>query len=76
MSLVVQVRGYSSSHVAVLAQNFIKGYTLSELKETEAGLTARLLLAGSACNAFGHDIRDLTVSVAYESKTRYVAFSS
>ncbi|OCH87274.1 hypothetical protein OBBRIDRAFT_837500 [Obba rivulosa] len=46
------------------------GYTLIELKETRSGITARLNLAGDACNAFGQDIADLTLQVTYDTQTR------
>ncbi|EPQ61327.1 hypothetical protein GLOTRDRAFT_119185 [Gloeophyllum trabeum ATCC 11539] len=46
------------------------GYTLSGLKETQTGLTANLVLAGPACNAFGHDIANLTIDVIYETLNR------
>ncbi|EJF67386.1 hypothetical protein DICSQDRAFT_151660 [Dichomitus squalens LYAD-421 SS1] len=46
------------------------GYTLSSLHETKAGLTAALSLAGPACNAFGHDIANLTLEVTYDTQTR------
>lgn len=48
------------------------GYTLTSVKETHTGLTASLDLAGSACNAFGTDIANLTVEVTYDSQTRCV----
>ncbi|GJE89296.1 glycoside hydrolase family 31 protein [Phanerochaete sordida] len=46
------------------------GYTLQNLVETATGLTAHLSLAGPACNAFGHDIANLTLEVTYDSETR------
>ncbi|KAI0652641.1 glycosyl hydrolases family 31-domain-containing protein [Trametes meyenii] len=46
------------------------GYTLLGLKETKTGLTAQLNLAGPACNAFGHDIANLTLEVTYDTQTR------
>lgn len=46
------------------------GYTLSSLSETYSGLTAQLSLSGNACNAFGHDIANLTIDVKYETETR------
>ncbi|KAH9885439.1 glycosyl hydrolases family 31-domain-containing protein [Cubamyces lactineus] len=46
------------------------GYKLSGLHETKTGLTARLSLAGPACNAFGHDVADLTLEVTYDTQTR------
>ncbi|CCM04271.1 uncharacterized protein FIBRA_06441 [Fibroporia radiculosa] len=46
------------------------GYTLSSLEESAVGLTAHLALAGPSCDAFGHDIADLTLQVTYESDKR------
>ncbi len=46
------------------------GYKLGSLEETHTGLTAKLSLAGAACNAFGRDINDLTIEVTYEDATR------
>ncbi|KAH9900330.1 glycosyl hydrolases family 31-domain-containing protein [Epithele typhae] len=46
------------------------GYTLSDLEETDDGVSARLTLAGSACNAFGHDVANLTLRVTYETQSR------
>jgi alpha-glucosidase len=51
---------------------FGAGYTLSSVNETSSGLTAQLTLAGAACNAFGSDVQNLTIAVAYESNTRYI----
>ena len=48
------------------------GYTLHSVKQTNTGLTASLGLAGPACNAFGHDIAELTIQVTYETSSRYV----
>ncbi len=48
----------------------ITGYTLSSLQETDTGLTAQLNLAGDACNAFGHDVANLTLQVTYDTETR------
>ena len=50
----------------------ILGYTLSSLHETDNGLQARLDLAGPACNAFGHDIANLTLEVTYDTQSRCV----
>jgi hypothetical protein len=47
------------------------GYKLSSVKKNSYGLTAKLTLAGSSCNAFGTDIKDLVIEVNYETKTRY-----
>nr|VWP01427.1 Neutral alpha-glucosidase AB [Ganoderma boninense] len=46
------------------------GYTLSSLQETQNGLTAKLDLGGAACNAYGHDIANLTLEVSYDTTSR------
>ncbi|KAF7966062.1 hypothetical protein HWV62_40232 [Athelia sp. TMB] len=46
------------------------GYTVNSLAETYSGLTAQLSLSGSACNAFGRDVVNLTVQVTYETESR------
>ncbi|KAJ7209873.1 glycosyl hydrolases family 31-domain-containing protein [Mycena haematopus] len=47
------------------------GYSLHSLLETsDGGLTAKLELAGPACNAFGVDVVNLTIEVNYETETR------
>jgi alpha-glucosidase len=52
------------------------GYILRDLSETQNGLTAKLDLAGPACNAFGADIANLTVQVTYETQSRYASANS
>ncbi|KAF9472639.1 hypothetical protein BDN70DRAFT_844291 [Pholiota conissans] len=46
------------------------GYNLRSVKQSNIGLTAQLSLAQTACNAFGHDAKDLTIQVTYETNTR------
>ncbi|KAH9952633.1 glycosyl hydrolases family 31-domain-containing protein [Russula dissimulans] len=46
------------------------GYTLDSLRENKNGFTAQLHLAGPPCNAFGNDIENLTIRVAYETTSR------
>ncbi|KAJ7732476.1 glycoside hydrolase family 31 protein [Mycena maculata] len=46
------------------------GYTLGSLSKTTDGLTAQLTLAGAECNAFGQDVIDLTIHVAYQTQSR------
>ena len=48
------------------------GYALHGLHERADGLTAQLALAGPACNAFGHDVANLTLEVTYDTTTRQV----
>lgn len=47
---------------------------MNSLQNTSTGLTAKLELAGPACNAFGTDIVNLTIEVSYETQTRFVPF--
>ncbi|KAJ3552717.1 hypothetical protein NM688_g4009 [Phlebia brevispora] len=46
------------------------GYILNSLHETANTLTAQLHIAGTPCDAFGHDLADLTLEVTYDTKTR------
>jgi alpha-glucosidase len=43
------------------------GYKASNVKTAAASLTADLKLAGKACNVYGTDLTDLTLSVVYET---------
>lgn len=43
------------------------GYKASNVKTTSSSLTADLSLAGKACNVYGTDLTDLTLSVVYET---------
>ena len=43
------------------------GYSASNVKYTHNGLTADLSLAGDACNVYGTDIEDLTLTVEYQA---------
>lgn len=52
------------------------GYTLRDFSETQNGFTAKLDLAGLACNAFGADIANLTIQVTYETQSRYASTNS
>lgn len=46
------------------------GYEAHNIKTTPTGLTADLTLAGTACNVYGDDLRELTLEVTYETDTR------
>ncbi|KZO90710.1 glycoside hydrolase family 31 protein [Calocera viscosa TUFC12733] len=46
------------------------GYTVNSVQETDSGVQAQLQLAGTACNAFGVTIPNLTLSVTYETSSR------
>lgn len=43
------------------------GYKASNVKTSPTGLTADLTLAGSACNVYGDDLKDLILQVTYET---------
>lgn len=43
------------------------GYTASNVKITDSGVTADLALAGTACNVYGDDLQGLTLQVVYET---------
>ena len=43
------------------------GYRASGVETTGNGLTATLTLAGTACNVYGTDLEELTLTVDYQS---------
>lgn len=47
-----------------------QGYALSGMQETSGGMLANLTMQGSGCNAFGNDIKDLTLLVEYQTQER------
>jgi alpha-glucosidase len=55
---------------AVNVQDVCPGYTASGVKETANGFTAYLDIAGPACNVYGNDIANLTLSVEYQASDR------
>jgi alpha-glucosidase len=55
---------------AVIAQDVCPGYSLSNVQKTDRGLTGSLSLNGSACNVYGKDYTNLTLSVYYDTETR------
>ncbi|KAL1867940.1 hypothetical protein VTK73DRAFT_3905 [Phialemonium thermophilum] len=46
------------------------GYKASNVKTSATGLTADLSLAGSACNIYGTDLKNLKLEVTYETENR------
>ncbi|KAI1317765.1 putative alpha-glucosidase [Xylariaceae sp. FL0255] len=46
------------------------GYKATNIKTSSSGLTASLTLAGTACNVYGTDLKDLTLTVEYQTSTR------
>lgn len=55
---------------AVDAQTVCPGYTASNVKYNQYGFTASLTLAGTACNVYGTDVQDLSLTVQYQSDQR------
>jgi alpha-glucosidase len=47
------------------------GYAASNVKQTGATMTADLILAGPACNAYGTDIEHLSLEVTYDTGSRH-----
>lgn len=45
------------------------GYTVKNPKTTSSTFTADLKLAGTACNVYGPDLKNLKLSVTYETGT-------
>ena len=43
------------------------GYSASDVQKNANGLTAKLTLAGEGCNIYGNDIKDLTLTVEYQT---------
>lgn len=52
------------------AQNECPGYSASNIVETAQGVTADLTLAGEACDVYGIDVVDLTLTVEYQTPER------
>ncbi|KAG8896761.1 hypothetical protein FRC00_005310 [Tulasnella sp. 408] len=46
------------------------GYTAKNVKTGKGTLSADLVLAGTACNAYGPDVQNLKLAVTYEDETR------
>lgn len=59
-----------SNPTAVIAQDVCPGYSLSNVQKTDRGLTGSLSLDGPACNAYGKDYMNLTLTVYYDTETR------
>ena len=43
------------------------GYVATNVKNNGATLTANLRLGGTACNAYGYDLKDLLLKVEYQT---------
>jgi hypothetical protein len=55
-------------HFGAVSPNLVcPGYTANNVKYTEDGITADLLLAGPPCDVYGDDLNDLRLTVNYET---------
>lgn len=55
---------------AVDAQSVCPGYTASNVQNTTTGFTADLSLGGDACNVYGNEVEQLTLTVEYQASDR------
>jgi alpha-glucosidase len=55
---------------AIDAQSVCPGYTASNVQNTTNGFTADLSLAGDACNVYGNEIEQLTLTVEHQASDR------
>lgn len=55
---------------AVNAQDVCPGYKASGVQQSAKGMTAKLQLAGQACNAYGTDVDSLDLTVEYMAQDR------
>jgi alpha-glucosidase len=65
LSLAVLIGAYLTTQCS--AQNECPGYTAASVQQTSNGLTADLQLAGPACNVYGTDLPNLTLTVEYQT---------
>ncbi|KAJ2902832.1 glycosyl hydrolase family 31 [Zalerion maritima] len=54
--------------LAVDAQDVCPGYKAENVKGTDAGLKADLVLAGKECNVYGNDVKKLSLVVEYQAE--------
>ncbi|KAF1813958.1 alpha-glucosidase [Eremomyces bilateralis CBS 781.70] len=59
-----------ASATAAASVDSCPGYAASNVKKGHGGLTADLTLAGTACDAYGYDIKNLKLEVEYQSASR------
>lgn len=52
------------------AQKSCPGYKASNVRTSDSGVLADLILAGPRCNVYGNDIEALVLDVEYQSKER------
>jgi alpha-glucosidase len=55
---------------AANAQGSCPGYRASNVQTSSTGVTAHLTLNGTACNVYGTDVRDLDLTVEYQTSSR------
>lgn len=71
----IGINSILSTTAVVAAQNIAScpGYSISNIQQTVSGLTAELFLAGDACNVYGADLPNLTLTVEYQSSESVIS---
>ncbi|KAF4449003.1 glycoside hydrolase family 31 protein [Fusarium austroafricanum] len=69
MKGLVSLLVYCATAIATTVDD-CPGYAAQNVKNTTSGLTADLKLAGEACDVYGKDIRDLKLTVEYQTDNR------
>lgn len=58
---------FASIVAGTAAQSECPGYSASNVQKTDSGLSATLALAGEACDIYGTDLPNLTLTVEYQT---------
>lgn len=71
----IGINSILSTSAVVAAQNVAScpGYSVSNIQQSVNGLTADLFLAGDACNVYGADLPNLTLTVEYQSSESVIS---
>ncbi|KAH8830750.1 glycoside hydrolase family 31 protein [Flagelloscypha sp. PMI_526] len=70
LSLLVAAVAFVASVTKAQDLDSCPGYSATNVKTTQTGLTATLSLAGTPCNVYGNDTKKLALEVTYETTTR------
>lgn len=67
--LALAVAGLTTTSIATRSDSLADcpGYTASNVRTNANSLTADLGLAGTACDVYGYDLKNLTLKVVYET---------
>lgn len=67
LALASLVAGQYGTYVDPEVLDACPGYNASNISSSASSLKADLMLAGSPCDVFGHDIKQLSLQVVYET---------